>query len=150
MRFLQRLLASSAPLQILSGRILGPGTFEMEVKELTIANLDVFWKATSNQWKRLDDEKDFYERQADARLVSDFSSHLPHAIRVEIAKKKVGNLAHADALRVHRRLKNLGYGGIDSLCDAKLVGRVGFWEVKLDVDASLPRAKAAASDAAAD
>lgn len=143
MKFLQRLWAKPIPKCILTGRILGPGSFELEVKELTIENLDTFWKATSNEWRRQDEEKDFYERTADARLVSDTASRLPHAVRVEVAKKKVGQLAHPDALRLHRRLIELGYDGIDSKCDARIVGRVGYWAVKLDVDPALPRAKPA-------
>jgi len=145
LKFLQRLWGKSVPSCILSGRILGPGTFAMEVKEVAIENLDAYWKATSNEWQRQDEERDFYERKSDARLVSDTASHLPHAIRVEIAKKRVGQVTHADALRMRRRLNDLGYDGIDCLCDAKLVGREGFWEIKLDVDPALPRAKPAAS-----
>ena len=147
MKFLKRLLAKPEPIRILTDRLWGPGTFGIEVAALSNKNLDVFWKATSNQWRRKDDDRDFYEHQTDATLVSDVENPAPHAIRVEIAGKVVGHLGHSDALQLHRRLNDLGYGRIRSICLATLVGRTGYWVLNLDLDPGLPGARAAPSSA---
>lgn len=114
--------------------------------ELAIHNLDLYWKATSNEWHHKDGEHDFYELQTDATIVSDFEHRIPHAIAVEIGGKVIGHLRHTDALRLHRRLIELGFEGIRSKCDANLVGRIGYWEVNLDLDTALPGTKAAAPE----
>jgi hypothetical protein len=143
LRFLRQLFHKPELPQTLTRRLLGPGSFEIEVTELSIKYLDAFWKATSNEWHRKDGERDFYERRTDATLVSDLENRMPHAIRVEIGGKVVGHLQHPDALRLHRRLKDLGYERVRSRCDANIVGRTGHWEVSLDIDPALPGARPA-------
>lgn len=142
---LKRLFSKTEPPVILTGRLSGPRAFEIEVGDLSFKNLDIYWKATSNEWRRTDADQDFYELQVDATLVSDSESRIPHAVCVEVGGKVVGHLQHADALRLHRRVKELGYGGIRSKCDAAIVGRVGHWAVSLDLDPTLPATKPAAS-----
>lgn len=143
MKFFRQLLHRRKPPQTLTRHLYGPGSFEIEVTELSLKYLDAFWKATSTEWHRKDGEHDFYERQVDAVLVSDSENRLPHAISVEIGGKVVGHLRLHDALRLHRRLKDLGYDQIRSKCAANLVGRTGYWEVSLDLDPTLPGYKAA-------
>ena len=138
MKFFQNLFNKPKAPQTLTRRLSGPGAFEIEVTELSLKYLDVFWQATSNEWHRKDGERDFYERQTDATLFSDSENRLPHAISVAIGGKVVGHLSHADALDLHRRLKDLGYEQIRSKCDANVVGRTGYWEVSVDLDAALP------------
>ncbi|MDG2222553.1 MAG: hypothetical protein P8L85_14335 [Rubripirellula sp.] len=145
MRFLQQLFSKSKPLQTLTRRVPGPRTFEIEVTELAIKYLDAFWKATSNSWHSKEGERDFFEHETDATLVSDPEGRVPHATGVEIGGKVIGHLGHRDALRLHRRLKKLGYDRIKAKCDVNLVGRTGYWEVRLDVDMTLPGCKAAAA-----
>ncbi|MCS7469184.1 hypothetical protein NZK35_21235 [Stieleria sp. ICT_E10.1] len=147
MKFLQRLLSKPQPSHVLKIRLFGPGTFDIEVTSLSIKSLNVFWKATSNEWTRKDGERHLYQLQTDAALVSDTEHRLPTAIRVEIAGKVIGHLGHADALRLHRRVSDLGYHRIHSICQAYVVGRSGLWEVTLDFDPSLPDTKAALSEA---
>ena len=146
MSFLKRLFSKPEPPRILTARVSAPGTFEVKVTGLSIKNLDIFWKATSNEWHRKEGERDFYELQADATLVSDLDNRIPHATGVEIGGKLIGQLQHADALRLHLRLKDMGYDGLKSRCDANLVGRSGYWEVMLDLDATFPEIKAAGSN----
>ncbi len=146
MRFLRQLLSKPKPPQTLTRRLSGPKTFEIEVTDLSIKYLDAFWKATSNAWHRKEGERDFFERETDATLVSDPEGRVPHATGVEVGGKVIGHLGHQDALRLHRRVKKLGYDRIKAKCEVNLVGRTGYWEVRLDVDMSLPGCKAAASE----
>lgn len=146
LKFLRQLFSKPEPPQTLTRRLSGPGTFAIEATELSLKYLDAFWKANSNEWQRKSGESDFYERQTDATLVSDTENRFPHAISVEIGGRVVGHLRHPDALRLHRRLKDLGYEKIRAKCDANLVGRTGHWEVSLDLDAALPGCSAASSD----
>jgi len=137
LKFLNRLLAKPKPKRIFSDRLSGAGTYDIELESLSIKNLDVIWKATSNEWRRKDESRDFFQRQTDAMLVSDVENRVPNAIRVEIAGKVVGHLGLSDALRLHRGLKQLDYGLIKSACKAKIVGRPGHWQVDLDFDPNL-------------
>lgn len=120
-----------------SDRLHGPGTFRVEVlaKSLDAHNLDLIWEATSNQWEhRESPEGDFWERVTDAQMISEEGhSHDRHEIAVNIAGRKIGILSLADALKFHRRLHQLRYDRIDSLCKAMITGRQGWWEVKLDI-----------------
>ncbi|QEF98569.1 hypothetical protein Mal15_26220 [Stieleria maiorica] len=147
MKFLQRLLSKPAPPRVLAIRLFGPGNFDIEVSPLSTKSLDAFWKATSNEWTRKDEERHLYQRQSDAALVSDTEHRLPNAIRVEIAGKTIGHLSHNDALRLHRRICELGYDRIHSICLANLVGRPGFWDVTLDFNPNLADTKPASSEA---
>ncbi len=146
MKFLRQLFNKPEPPQTLTRRLSGPGSFEIEVTELSLKYLDAYWKETSIEWHRKEGEHDFYERQTDATLVSDSENRLPHAVSVEIGGKVVGHLRHPDALRLHRRLKDLGFEQIRARCDANIVGRTGYWEVSLDLDAALPGYQAAPID----
>ena len=146
MKFLRQLFSKPRPPQTLTRRLDGSGSFEIEVTELSLKYLDAFWKATSIEWHRKAGEHDFYERQTDATLVSDSESRLPHAISVEISGKVIGHLRHPDALRLHRRLNDLGYEQIRSKCDANVVGRTGYWEVSLDLDPTLPGCQTATAE----
>lgn len=139
LKFLKRLLSKPQPKRVFTDRLSGPGAFDIEVGGLSIKNLDVFWKATSNEWRRTDQDRDFYEYRTDATLASDDGNRVPHAIRVEIAGKVVGHLGNSDALRLHRRLKDSEYDGISSVCHARIVGRLGHWEVNIDLDPALLR-----------
>ena len=147
MKFLQRLLAKPKPKQILTDRLFGPGTFKIDVASLSTRSLDVFWKATSNEWRPTDKDRVYYQLQTDATLVSDDQNPLPHAVRVEIAGKVVGNLGNSDALRLYRGLNDLGYDQISSICKANIVGRIGYWKVNLDLDLGLSGTRAAPSSA---
>jgi hypothetical protein len=147
LKFLKRLLGKPEPIRIMTDRLQGPGTFEIQVTDVSVKNLDVYWKATSNQWRRNEDDRDFYEMQTDAAIVSDVENRVPHAMLVEIAGKAAGHLGHTDALKLHRRLNDLGYGQIRASCLATIIGRTGHWEINLDLDPGLSGARAATSDA---
>ncbi|MEE2935335.1 MAG: hypothetical protein VYA84_04980 [Planctomycetota bacterium] len=146
MKFLRQLLRKTKPPQTLTKRLSGPKTFEIEVIDLSNKYLDAFWKATSNAWHRKEGERDFFERATEVTLVSDPEGRVPHATGVEIGGKVIAHLGHQDALRLHRRLKKLGYDRIKAKCGGNLVGRTGYWEVRLDVDMSLPGCEAAESE----
>lgn len=147
MNFLKRLLAKPKPAPVLTDRLWGPGAFDINVVALSNKSLDAFWKATSNQWQRNDGDRHLYQNQTDARIVSDVENRAPHAMRVEIAGKVVGHLGHSDALKLHRRLTELRYSEINSICRAAIVGRCGHWDVKLDLDPQLSDTRTAPSDA---
>ena len=143
LKFLKRLVAKQEPPSILTDRLWGQEVFGVNVTALSTKSLDVYWKATSNEWRRKEGERHLYEYRTDVTLVSDTENRAPHAMRVEIAGKVIGHLGHSDALQIYRRLNDLGYSQIHSICQAKLVGRTGHWDVKLDLDLQLSDTRSA-------
>lgn len=136
LNFLRKLVAAGGS-TTLTDRLHGQGTFSVEVFDASLYedNLDAFWNATSNLWERRESpEGDYWQRETDAKLISDSSDpHKPFTIRVEIAGKEVGHLSRVDALKMHRRLKQLNYDQIDAECKGIISGRAGYWQVKLDI-----------------
>ena len=122
MNFLKRLLAKPEPIRIMTDRLQGPGRFEVQATAVSVKNLDAYWKATSNQWRRNEDDRDFYEMQTDAMIVSDVENRIPHAMLVEIAGKAAGHLGHRRRPETTRRLNDLGYGQIRASCLATIIG----------------------------
>ncbi len=138
LEFLRRLFAKSNASRTFVDRLHGNGTFDVEVvsKSDDWQNLELFWRATSDQWERRDlpDGGDCFERSTYVQLVpNDSNRNNPYAIDVEVAGRKAGYLSSHDALRIHRRLNQLGYDRINAPCKASISGGRGYWVVRLDL-----------------
>lgn len=136
LEFLRNLFLKRQPPRTYTDRLHGPGTFVVEVviPSQCVHNMDLIWQASSHEWEHHKSmEADYWERTSDVHLVSDTDNPQDRcAVRVELAGRNVGHLSRGDALRLHRRLTQLGYDQLHSACKAAISGRTGYWTIHLD------------------